>query len=214
MSDPKGQIPATVTVGDYVQVAPLPGFYAAAGVVTEVIDGGFNLQTLPTGPESPLTPPIAVLMERAASVARAVPPSTLVRVYRGKQQADTAPRLQQDTDLLGRAGYKPTTQSWAQGQWGCGAWLVALVLCILLIGILVFLYMLIVKPDGSLNVTFERRPELDAPRDAAPASSKPVISDPAVRVEQRLAALDRLRASGSISDDEYAARRERILDEI
>ena len=73
--------------------------------------------------------------------------------------------------------------------------------------------MLIVKPDGSRSVTFERRTELDTPRDAAPAPIAAVSGDPAARAEQRLAALDHLRDSGAITNEEDAARRERIVDE-
>lgn len=36
------------------------------------------------------------------------------------------------------------------------AFTVALLLCLLLIGILVFIYMLVVKPDGTLTVTYSR----------------------------------------------------------
>jgi hypothetical protein len=50
----------------------------------------------------------------------------------------------------------PAAQSWAGGQWGLGAFLAALVLCVVLLGLLVFLYLLIVKPDGTLTVTYRR----------------------------------------------------------
>ena len=54
-------------------------------------------------------------------------------------------------------GYFPVSQSWAPGQWGAGAFITALLLCLIVIGILVFIYMLVVKPDGTLTVTYERR---------------------------------------------------------
>jgi Uncharacterised protein family UPF0547 len=54
-------------------------------------------------------------------------------------------------------GYFPTSQSWAPGQWGAGAFFVALLLCFLLIGFLALIYMLIVRPEGTLTVTYERR---------------------------------------------------------
>ncbi len=54
-------------------------------------------------------------------------------------------------------GYFPTSQSYAPGSYGCGAFILALILCFLLIGILVLVYMLIVKPDGVLSVTYEFR---------------------------------------------------------
>jgi hypothetical protein len=81
-------------------------------------------------------------------------PPTIVRTYRGPQQADTTATFQADAAELAKYGYYPTTQSWAQGQWGCGAFLVALLLCFLLVGFLVFIYMLVVKPEGTLTVTY------------------------------------------------------------
>lgn len=88
---------------------------------------------------------------------------TIVRVYTGKQQADANAAFARDAQQLAGNGYYPTTQSWAQGQWGCGAWLVALALCLLLVGLLVFVYMLIVKPTGTLTVTYEYRPPVQQP---------------------------------------------------
>lgn len=54
-------------------------------------------------------------------------------------------------------GYFPVGQVYTPGSWGCGAFLVALLLCIVVIGIVVFIYMVLVKPDGTLVVTYERR---------------------------------------------------------
>ena len=88
---------------------------------------------------------------------RAANHPTIVRVYRGMQQADAITAFQADATELAKHGYTPSTQSWAQGQWGCGAFLVALLLCILLIGFLIFIYMLAVKPEGTLTVTYEYR---------------------------------------------------------
>ena len=62
-----------------------------------------------------------------------------------------------DAARLANDGYYPTSQSWAQGQWGCGAWLVAVLLFFVLIGILVFIYMVIVKPDGACRTCTRRR---------------------------------------------------------
>jgi len=59
---------------------------------------------------------------------------------------------------MAAANYVPVAQSWAEGSWGCGAYLLGLVLILLFgIGILVLLYLLIVKPDGTLTVTYAYR---------------------------------------------------------
>lgn len=63
-----------------------------------------------------------------------------------------------------------------------------------------------------------RRSERDAPPEPQPASepaATTVAAAPHQRTpRERLAALDELRRDGTITDDEYAQRRQRILDEI
>ena len=81
-------------------------------------------------------------------------PATLIRVYRGAQQADAMAAFERDSEDLASQGYYPVSQSWTQGQWGSGARLIALLL------------MLIVHPVGTLTVTY-------ALRDAARAQSTP-----------------------------------------
>jgi hypothetical protein len=80
----------------------------------------------------------------------------VIRTYKGSQVAATA-AYQADSANMAAAGYFPTSQSWAPGAYGCGAFLVALLLCFILIGFIVFVYMLVVKPDGTLSVTYELR---------------------------------------------------------
>ena len=78
----------------------------------------------------------------------------IVRTYHGTQGSATA-AFRRDAENLAKQGYVPIQQTWAPGSWGCGAFLVALLLCIILIGILVFIYMLVVKPGGVLTVTYQ-----------------------------------------------------------
>lgn len=133
-------------------------------------------------------------------------PPTLTQVYRGAQQADAVAAMRKDAEELAKWGYAPTSQSWAQGQWGGGAFLIAIVLMILLVGFLIFLYMLIVKPWGSLTVTYTKQ----GPPPAEPAAPSPVDRS----LSGRLTQLDDARKTGLISDEEHAARRAKILDEI
>lgn len=89
----------------------------------------------------------------------------------------------------------------------------ALLLCIFLVGTLIFIYMLIVRPAGTLTVTYART----SPAVAAPTAVPPppqVAGSTLSDLDARLATLERLRATGAISEDEYAARRNKILDEI
>lgn len=80
----------------------------------------------------------------------------LVRTYRGR------PRVAQeiyakDAQQLARNGWVPVSERYEPGSWGCLAFLVALVLAVVLIGILILLYLLIVKPEGTLFVTYARQ---------------------------------------------------------
>ena len=74
-----------------------------------------------------------------------------------------------DASLLARDGYYPTSQTWVPGQrgWQAFAVAIAIALFIVLVGNFVFIYMLIVKPDGTLTVTYELRAQQPA---SAPAS--------------------------------------------
>jgi predicted Zn-ribbon and HTH transcriptional regulator len=81
----------------------------------------------------------------------------IIKTYRGSQ-AEAAKRFQANSAEMAAHGYFPTSQSWAPGQWAVGAFVVAVLLIFLFgLGILILGYMLIVKPDGTLTVTYERR---------------------------------------------------------
>ncbi len=80
----------------------------------------------------------------------------LVKTYKGNQQQATD-AFQADAVKMVARGYYPTAQTWAPGSYGCGSFLLALLLCVVIIGIFIFIYMLIVKPAGTLSVTYELR---------------------------------------------------------
>jgi hypothetical protein len=79
----------------------------------------------------------------------------IVKTYRGSQSAAMA-AFQRDANKLAAEGYVPITQTWLPGTYGCLSFLVALLLCVIVIGLIIFVYMLIVKPDGTLSVTYSR----------------------------------------------------------
>lgn len=81
-------------------------------------------------------------------------PNTVVRAYTGKENR-ALELFRADAAKLAKDGYFPINQTYVPGSWGCGAFVIALLLCIVLIGVLVFIYMLIVKPDGTLTVTYQ-----------------------------------------------------------
>ena len=102
-------------------------------------------------------------------------PRTLSRVFKGKPEA-TAQLMRDETARLEPYGYVPVSQQYVQGHWGSGAFLAALVLCLVLIGLLIFVYMLLVEPEGTLTVTYERR-ALATSTQTAPVSAPPAAAD-------------------------------------
>lgn len=83
--------------------------------------------------------------------------NVVVKTYKGTQTSATV-QFQKDAQKMAAQRYFPTSQTWAPGSYGCGYFLFALVLCFLLIGVLIFIYMLLVKPPGTLTVTYEYKP--------------------------------------------------------
>ncbi len=79
---------------------------------------------------------------------------TIIKIYQGDQKSAIA-KFRFDAIEMAKKGYHPSSQVWAPGSYGCGAFIIALLLCIIFIGILIFIYMLIVKPAGTLTVTYQ-----------------------------------------------------------
>ena len=76
-----------------------------------------------------------------------------VKTYRGSQTSATN-QFRRDAARMAANGLVPTSQTWAAGSYGCGSFVLAFLLCFILVGFLIFLYMLIVKPAGTLTVTY------------------------------------------------------------
>jgi hypothetical protein len=85
----------------------------------------------------------------------------IVKTYNGSQ-AEATKRFVDDSTEMAAHGYFPTSQSWAPGQWAARAFIIAVLLIFLFgLGLLILGYMLIVKPDGTLTATFERRTAIE-----------------------------------------------------
>jgi len=81
----------------------------------------------------------------------------IVRAYKGSH-TETYAAFQKEAGEMASHSYFPASQNWIPGQWGTGHFVVALLLCfVFFIGVLVFIYMLVVKPNGTLTVTYELR---------------------------------------------------------
>ena len=115
------------------------------------------------------------------------PPAILVRTYRGSESR-AMEAYRRDSADLARNGYHPTSQVWAPGTWGCGAFLFAFLLCLILVGLIALIYMLIVKPDGVLTVTYQLQPMSTPQMALAPASIGEVKICPQCAEEVKLAA--------------------------
>jgi hypothetical protein len=70
----------------------------------------------------------------------------VVKTYTAKNQAEAAKLFAEDAVQMGREGYEPISQSWADGKPGIGR--------VLMLG----LFSAIMKPDGDLTVTYRLRP--------------------------------------------------------
>jgi len=67
--------------------------------------------------------------------------------------------------------------------------------------------MLIVKPDGTLTVTYTR--QASSPVPSPPPAAAPVL----VGLADRLGQLDQAKTAGLISEEEHAAKRAKIIEE-
>jgi hypothetical protein len=80
----------------------------------------------------------------------------LVRTYRGHQQSEAMASYVRDAEALAQRGYSPAGQSWGDGQWDGGFFLIGLILSLFGIGLILLAYMAIIRPDGTLCVTYRR----------------------------------------------------------
>lgn len=100
----------------------------------------------------------------------------VVRTYRGSQ-AQAAAAMAAEAAVFAKDGYRPASQSWADGQWGAGAYLVGLLLILAFgIGLLVLLYLVVVKPAGTLTVTYQRPEAPAAPTKVCPDCGETVLA--------------------------------------
>jgi hypothetical protein len=89
-------------------------------------------------------------------------PPVMTRTYRGTPSEGEVLRSA-EADVLARHGYLQSSQSYVEGKWGFGSYLAALLLCFVVVGFLILVYMLIMKPPGTLTVTYTRAEAAPAP---------------------------------------------------
>jgi hypothetical protein len=79
---------------------------------------------------------------------------TLIKTYSGSESTAII-AFERESSTLKSKGYYPISQSYQQGLWGAGAFIFAVLLCFILVGILALIYMMIVKPNGTLTVRYK-----------------------------------------------------------
>ena len=85
-------------------------------------------------------------------------PSTIVKNYYG--DSEKAPEeFEAHAVVMAKEGYYPISTSWADGSYSPLNFFVALMLCLIVIGGIALLFMLLVKPAGTLTVIYEYRPK-------------------------------------------------------
>jgi hypothetical protein len=80
-----------------------------------------------------------------------------IRGYEGGTYEQLIEAYHRDASLLLDQGYEPTGQHYIEGQWGFVMALVATVTIPLLIGLIVWAYLLVKRPIGTLTVTYVYR---------------------------------------------------------
>lgn len=129
-------------------------------------------------------------------------PPILLRQYGGSRERRDRIRAI-DANALAQRGYSPRSETFVRANWSGTAWLAAVLLFIVLVGVLIFLYMIATKPDnGVLTVTYER------------IGHTPDLAQVPTNVRARLAEAQNLFSEGVITEAELAATRADILKNV
>lgn len=88
-----------------------------------------------------------------------VKPKEVVKKYVGKE-INAREEFRRDRVRMQENGYHVISEVYVPGQYSAFTYIVAVLLLLIFVGILILFYMLIVKPDGTLIVTYEYREEI------------------------------------------------------
>ncbi len=121
----------------------------------------------------------------------------VIKTYRGKEN-EAISKFKKDAVSMASTGYSPVNQVWVTGQYSGSSFILALLLCFVLVGFLIFIYMLVVKPEGSLTVTYKRQ-EKDVP-DKASSS-----------LADEIKKLSELHQAGVLTLEEFQTQKQKLL---
>jgi hypothetical protein len=128
---------------------PFVVFLVTVGLATFLFSRLWRLNTKRSAARAPI--------DVEAVLASAAGSGLLVRSYFGETPAEALRRFRSEATPLAQAGYFPTSQAWAQGQWQFVDFVLALILTLVLIGWLLLAAMLIMRPESVLIVTYQAR---------------------------------------------------------
>lgn len=78
----------------------------------------------------------------------------ILRTYRGHELRDAVGAYVVDAADLEAQGYESVSQTWGDGQWDSVLFVLAVVLSLFGIGLVVLAYMAVMRPAGTLLVTY------------------------------------------------------------
>lgn len=78
----------------------------------------------------------------------------MIETYKGSP-AKSRQLFLKDAEKKALKGYYPESEQYTPGSYGAGDFFKALILCLLVVGIFIFIFMIIVKPPGTLTVTYK-----------------------------------------------------------
>ena len=99
----------------------------------------------------------------------------VIKKYTGKE-LKARELFNQDREKMLKDGYHMVSERYIHGQYSTMNFIVALLLCFLVFGIFILFYMLIVKPEGILIVTYEYKEEIKEDSKVCPECAETIKS--------------------------------------
>jgi hypothetical protein len=91
-------------------------------------------------------------------------PTIKIATYHGSA-VDALASFRAESKEMAEEGYYPISQCWMPGEYSVGFVVVAMLLCLITIGFVLVLWMLLVKPRGTLIVSYQLDPNaVDSPK--------------------------------------------------